>query len=294
VALLLALALARFGQVAYSGLTYSIGDFYSTLPGAYVETFNPTLWNSPDLLDEVGKRPSYRRGPTQLLTTLPLSYLDSYREIALVLLFVYGALILASAYVMWRAFGGPSRNLELLALIVATSVVFYPTLLAYIAREFEVLLLLATVMLFAAARDGRLGAVGTWTAYLSLFKYLPLGLLPLLVARRWWKALVAFALTAAAMLAVTHALFGLHNFSSDGFLGNFIAHLLPGQADTFCMAYQGWHYESNQHEVSLRFALCSARDVVPFPIVPAYLALILATLAALAAGYLRAEAPRGN
>jgi len=131
VALLLALAVARFGQVAYRGLTYSIGDFYSTLPGAYVETFNPTLWNSPDLVDEVGKRPSYRRGPTQLLTTLPLSYLNSYREIALVLLVVYGALILTSAYLMWRAFGGPSRDATLLALVVSSSVLFYPTLLAY-------------------------------------------------------------------------------------------------------------------------------------------------------------------
>ena len=97
VALLLALALARFAQVAYSGLTYNIGDFYSTLPGAYVETFNPVLWSSPDLTDEVGKRPSYRRGPTQLLTTLPLSFLDSYREIALVLLVIYAALIVGTA-----------------------------------------------------------------------------------------------------------------------------------------------------------------------------------------------------
>lgn len=57
VAVLLVLALVRFGQVASTGLTYSVGDFYSTLPGAYVETFNPTLWNSPDLVDEVGRRP---------------------------------------------------------------------------------------------------------------------------------------------------------------------------------------------------------------------------------------------
>ena len=77
VGLLLVLAIFRFGQVAYTGLTHSIGDFYSTLPGAYVETFNPTLWNSPDLVDEVGKRSSYRRGPTQLLTPLPLSDLNS-------------------------------------------------------------------------------------------------------------------------------------------------------------------------------------------------------------------------
>lgn len=289
VGLLLVVAVARFGHVAYTGLTHSIGDFYSTLPGAYVETFNPALWKSPDLVDEVGKRPSYRRGPTQLLTTLPLSYLNSYRQIALVLLVVYGVLIIASAYLMWRAFGGPSRDTTLLALVISSSLLFYPTLLAYIAREFEVVMLFATVLLFAAARDNRQWAVGAWTAYLALFKYLPLGLLPLLVARRWWKALVGFAITAAVLLAAAHAMFGLQNFSSDGFLGNFIAHLLPGQSDTFCSAYQGWYYESNQHEVSIRFALCSLREQVALPIVPIYLALIVATLAGLALGYFRAE-----
>lgn len=289
-ALLLAVAVARFGHVAYTGLTHSIGDFYSTLPGAYVETFNPTLWNSPDLVDEVGKRPSYRRGPTQVLTTLPLSLLDSYREIALVLLAVYAALIVASAYVMWRAFGGPSRDRTSLALVISSSLLFYPTLLAYIAREFEVVMLFATVLLFAAARENRQWAVGALTAYLSLFKYLPLGLLPLLIARRWWKALAGFAIAGAVLLAAAHAMFGLQNFSSDGFLGNFIAHLLPGQSDTFCSAYKGWYYESNQHEVSMRFALCSLREQnASLPIVPIYLALIVATLAGLAAGYFRAE-----
>ena len=289
VGLLLAVAVARFGHVAYTGLTHSIGDFYSTLPGAYVETFNPTLWNSPDLVDEVGKRPSYRRGPTQLLTTVPLSYLNSYHDIALVLLVVYGVVILLSAFLMWRAFSGPSRDTTLLALVVSSSLLFYPTLLAYAAREFEVWLLLATVLLFASARAGRQWRVGAWTAYLALFKYLPLGLLPLLVARRWWKALGGFVITAAVMLAAAHAMFGLQNFSSDGFLGNFIAHLLPGQTDTFCSAYQGWYYESNQHEVSIRFALCSLREQFALPIVPIYLTLIGATLAGLAAGYFRAE-----
>lgn len=289
VAVLLVLALVRFGQVASTGLTYSVGDFYSTLPGAYVETFNPTLWHSPDLVDEVGRRPSYRRGPTQLLTTLPLSLLDSYREIALVLLVVYGALILASAWVMWRAFGGPSRDPVLLALVVSSSLLFYPTLVAYIAREFEVLLLFATVMLFAAARSDRHWLVGAWTAYLSLFKYLPLGLLPLLVARRWWKALAGFAITATLMLAAAHALFGLQNFSSDGFLGAYIVNLLPGNTEAFCTAYKDMHYVSHGHEASVRFALCSLRERLPLPIVPIYLALIAATLVALAIGYFRAE-----
>ncbi len=286
---LLILAIARFGLVASTGLTHSIGDFYSTLPGAYVETFNPTLWNSPDLVDEVGKRPSYRRGPTQVLTTLPLSWLDSYAQIALVLLFVYAGLIVASAYLMWRSFGGPARDRTLLALVLSSSLLFYPTLLAYIAREFEVVMLFATVMLFAAARANRQWGGGAWPAYLALFKYLPLGLLPLLIARRWWKSLAGFAIAAAALLAAAHLMFGLQNFSSDGFLGNFIAQLLPGQSDTFCSAYKGWYYESNQHEVSIRFALCSMREQVALPMVPIYLGLIAATLAGLAAGYFRAE-----
>ncbi len=289
VALLLALALVRFGLVAYSGLTYSIGDFYSTMPGAYVETFNPILWNSPDLVDEVGKRPSYRRGPTQLLTTLPLSYLNSYREIALVLLWVYGALVVASAWLMWRTFSGSGRDLTLLALIVSSSLLFYPTLVAYIAREFEVLLLFATVGLFAAARAKHEWAAGALTAYLSLFKYLPLGLLPLLVARRWWRALGGFAITAGLMLAAAHVMFGLQNFSRDGFLGGYVVNLLPGNVEAFCMAYKDMHYVSHGHEASIRFALCSLRGLAPLPIVPVYIALIVATLAALAAGYFRAE-----
>lgn len=65
-----------------------------------------------------------------------------------------------------------------------------------------------------------------------------------------------------------------------------------GHTDDFCQAYKGWTYESNQHEVSLRFALCSARTRLPFPIVPVYLAVIVATLAALAYGYFRAERRR--
>ena len=104
VIVVLIVAIARFGHVAYQGLTYSIGDFYSTLPGAYVETFNPTLWASPDLTNMVGRVSHYHRGPTQYLTTLPLSLLDSYREIALVLLVVYAVLIPGTAYLMWRTF----------------------------------------------------------------------------------------------------------------------------------------------------------------------------------------------
>lgn len=288
---LLLIALARFGGVAYRGLTYNIGDFYATLPGAYVERLNPTLWASPDLTDVLGKSPAYHRGPTQYLTALPLSFLDSYREISLVLLVLFPILIAGAAVVMWRAFGGAERDPVLLALVLSSSLVFYPTLQAYVAREFEIVIMAATAMLVAAALAGRQTAVGAWTAYLSLYKFLPLALLPLLVARRWWRALGAAAVTAALMLAVAHPLFGLENFTNDGFVQRFASNLFTtGSSDEFCHGEIGFlRYAPNSHDVSVRFGLCALNERIAFPVSFVYMALIAATLAALAYGYFRAE-----
>lgn len=292
VAALLAIAVVRFSAVAYRGLTYSIGDFYATQPGAYVETFNPTLWASADLTDVQGKSSFYHRGPTQYLTTLPLSLLDSYRQIALVLLVVFPILIAGAAVVMWRAFSGARRDPMLLALILTTSLVFYPTLQAYVAREFEIVIMAATAMLFAAALGRRETSIGVWTAYLSLYKFFPLALLPLLVARRWWRALAACTATAAMMLAAAHVMFGLQNFSSDGFVQRFVVHTLTtiGSTDQFCHGpFDLLRYLPQSHDVSVRFALCGINEHVPFPAAAVYLALIVATLLALAYGFFRAE-----
>lgn len=292
VAALLAIALVRFGAVAYRGLNYSVGDFYATLPGAYVETLNPTLWASPDLTDIQGKSSFYHCGPTQYLTALPLSLLDSYRAIALVLLVVYAFLIAGAAFVMWRAFGGPSRDPILLALILSASLVFYPTLQAYVAREFELVIMAATAMLFAAALGRREAAIGAWTAYLSLYKFLPLALLPLLVARRWWRAVAGVAVTVAVMLAAAHALFGLQNFSSDGFVQGFASNILTTIVSTeqFCHGpFDLLRYSAQSHDVSVRFALCGINERVPFPAAATYVALIAATLLVLGFGFVRAE-----
>jgi hypothetical protein len=292
---LLLLAIARFAGVAYRSLTYNIGDFYATLPGAYVERLNPTLWASPDLTDVLGKSPAYHRGPTQYLTALPLSFLDSYREISLVLLVVFPILIAGAAIVMWRAFGGTERDPVLLALVLSASLVFYPTLQAFVAREFEIVIMAATTLLVAAALAGRQTAVGAWTAYLSLYKFLPLALLPLLVARRWWRALGAAAVTAALMLAAAHPLFGLQNFTNDGFVQRFASNLFTtGSSQEFCHGEVGFlRYAPNSHDVSVRFGLCALNERISFPVWFVYMALIAATLAALAYGYFRAERAPG-
>lgn len=288
----LIVSVARFGHVAYQGLTYSVGDFYSTLPGAYVQSLNPTLWASPDLTDMVGRVSHYHRGPTQYLTAYPLSLLDSYREIANVLLVVYGLLIPGVAYLMWRTFAPGSRDYQLLALVISTSLLFFPTLQAYVAREFELVILAGTVLLFSAAGRDRLFAAGAWAAYISLYKYMPLALLPYLVVRRWWRALAGFAAMSVVLLAAAHVLFGIGNFTSDGYAGSFVTAIWNNLQSTqeFCYGqFQFLRYSASTNDVSVGLGLCGVHERVPLPVVAIYLGLIAATLLALGFGFCRLE-----
>ncbi len=289
---LLAVGIARFGLVAYSGLTYNIGDFYSTLPGAYVESLNPTLWASPDLTNGRGRGINYQRGPTQFVTAYPLSFLDSYREIANVLLVVYAVLILGTAYLMWRTFAPGSRDYQLLALVISSSLLFFPTLQAYIAREFELVILAGTVLMISAATQGRLLAAGAWAAYITLYKYLPVALLPYFVTRRWWRALAGFAAASLVLIAVAHVLFGIDNFTSDGYAGSFVTALLNNLQSTqeFCYGkFQFLRYSTATNDVSVGLGLCGVQERVPLPVVAIYLGLIGGTLLALGYGFFRLE-----
>src|SRR5437764_14884143 len=94
--LMLALLLAalRVAGAGHSARTSVGGDFAATLPGAYAETLNPRLWNSDDLQGSWGfHKRFYLYGPTQYLTLYPIVFLNSYAQIATVLLFVYAGVL---------------------------------------------------------------------------------------------------------------------------------------------------------------------------------------------------------
>jgi hypothetical protein len=132
-AALIALAVCRLGGAGYAGLNNNRGDFYATLPGAYAQTLNPSLWNSPDLRSADGyQRDEYLYGPTQYLTILPLVFFDSYDAIARFLLFFYALLICFSAYVMWKAFRPVNtEGLGGAAAVFTSTILFLPLLQAY-------------------------------------------------------------------------------------------------------------------------------------------------------------------
>lgn len=95
--LLVTLVIVRVASVTWSATGRTAGDFYASMPGAYVQTINPDLWNSADLVQAWGyHNDTYFHGPVQYLTLYPIALLDSFAQIAAVLLPLY-ALALAGA-----------------------------------------------------------------------------------------------------------------------------------------------------------------------------------------------------
>lgn len=108
--LLIALVIVRVSSVTWSATTRTRGDFYASMPGAYVETVNPTLWNSPDMVESWGyHNRTYFHGPIQYLTLYPLAYFDSFAAIASVLLPLYLLVLIASSGYCGESRGGWAR-----------------------------------------------------------------------------------------------------------------------------------------------------------------------------------------
>ena len=269
--LVLAFAIVRFAIVISSEFPLATkGDFYMTLPGGYAETLNPTLWNSPDLLiprmevrqyfadaERDGAR-TYLYGPTQFLTLYPMVFLDSYAEIARVILVVYAGLILLACWVISKSFdfvsGGDAVSRRLL--IYGSTLLFYPLLQALIQREFEVVILLALSLIYWSAINDKRFALGSLIAYITWFKFLPAVMFPYLIARRWWKAATAFIVMCLAIVGLSELLFGISLFFNRWYFEATATNQLTELASSvaFCRAWAP--ADSAGTFASIRWGLC--------------------------------------
>ena len=288
---LLVLAVARFAVAFEAGTRFYRGDFYASLPGAYAETVNPALWNSPDLENIQSRSAAYLRGPTQYLTLYPLVYLDTYQAIARVLLVVYALAIVLIAVLMHRLLRDVHGEPVAWAPVVISTLLFFPLLQAWMAREFEVLIVLAFTLALLAVVRQRLALLGGLLAYVTLYKYLPLVAVPYLIARRWWASLAGFVAVGGAMLALAHWLFGL-----EGFVNNHIPGMATGQltslasTNAFCDGLVPLlRYTETGQGVSVRIALCGLSRVVPFSPPVAFIVLALLTAGLSIYGFVRLE-----
>jgi hypothetical protein len=278
---------ARVASVVFAATTNIRGDYYASLPGAYVRDANPVLWDSPDLQGTWGyHRDTYYHGPVQYLTLYPVAFFNSYAEIARVLLPVYGV-VLAAAFLCLRAAAAqlaPARQLTVPML--AATFLFFPLLQAWLQREFEVVILLAlSAALWLVVCDRRVAAAAL-LAYAAWFKYVPLLFAGYLACRGWTRAVASFAVASLVILAATAVVFGLTLFVNNnvpahaaqvfavwtyGFRSEVAGHL---EGTGFC---QGW-FTIETTLANLRHGFCGVSARHPwFPANVAYLLVSVLT-----------------
>lgn len=244
--LLIALVIVRVASVTWSATGRVRGDFYASMPGAYVETFNPVLWESPDMTGAWGyHKHTYFHGPTQYLTLYPIALFDTFAAIAAFLLPVYAVVLGVTFWLMWRIARRLGASNAVFVPLLASTFLFFPLLQAYLQREFEVVvtgLIAAALLLLINHRTAMAAAL---LAYAAWFKYIPLMFAGYVGWRRWWKALGAFVLVSAAVLIASQWLFGLDRFFNNN---------VPGHAaQVFALWGYAFDYEASHHLYGMGF-----------------------------------------
>ncbi|MCC7418323.1 MAG: DUF2029 domain-containing protein [Acidobacteria bacterium] len=285
-----AVGLAYLTKAIYRGLTFTTGDYYYTLSGAYIRDVNPALWASPDLQASIAyNHGTYLYGPTQYLALFPVAFLPSYHAIAMALLAIYPMVLVAAWYgLTLLAAAGERVNIAAGAMTFGAAFAFLPLSQALIQREFEVVALLLIVLACLAFVRGRDAASGALLAAAAWFKYWPIVLLGAFVLHRRFKGIAAFAASSAAILLAAHLAFGLQHFALGrtattvgGIMRPFGAGevLYPviargAQKSDFCRQWIGGRGTA----ADVRWLLCAVEDRAPaFSAVAAFYALVGAT-----------------
>lgn len=291
--LLIALVVVRVASVTWSATGRTRGDYYASMPGAYVETVNPTLWNSPDMAGAWGYHNyTYFHGPIQYLTLYPMAFFDTFASIAAVLLPIYLLVLAITFWLMWRLARHLGAAEALFVPLLASTFLFFPLLQAYLQREFEVVitLVLATALLLLV--KNRRSWVGGLLAYVAWFKYIPLMFAGYLGLRRWWRPLAIFIAVSAIILTASQLLFGLDRFFNNNVPGHaaqvFALWDYAFKHDATNHLYgvgfcNGW-FDNESTLTNLRHGLCTMAAAHPW-VNPSLIYLVIC--AAVAATYLR-------
>jgi hypothetical protein len=291
-AAVIALVSIRIASTIWAAAWNTHGDYYASLPGTYVKTVNPVLWDSPDMRGAMGYHlDTYYHGPTQYLTLYPVAFLDSYAQIAWVLLPLYAAALALAWFCLFRALSILAPGARIALPLFASTFLFFPLLQSLIQREFEVVtFLVMSFALWQLVRNRRASAAACF-AYVAWFKYIPLLFVGYFGLRGWVKAVAVFVVTSIGILALTHVAFGLPEFYNNNVPGHaaqvfrvFDYGFQPNaggelQGVGFC---NGW-FETETTLTNIRHGLCGIAARVP-ALAPNIIYLLLC--AAVAAAYL--------
>lgn len=284
------LALARLAQVAWAAVSNNRGDYYASLPGTYVRDVNPTLWHSPDMQGAMGYLlNTYYHGPTQYLTLYPVAYLDSYEQIAAVLLVAYSVLLAVTFRWLVRALSPLAPGAAIGVPLFAMTFLFFPLLQSFLQREFELVLFAGLTFALMQLQRDRFVVAGAVLGYVAWFKYIPLLFAGYLALRGWFAAVAGFVLASVAVVAATHLAFGWDEFYNNNVpdhaaqVFNVMQYGFSPDADNvlrgsgFC---NGW-FATETTLANIRHGLCAVASTNPW-LAPnlAYLLISVAVAAA--------------
>jgi hypothetical protein len=218
---LLTLVVARIAAAIWAALFNVRGDYYASLPGAYVRTLNPALWNSADMQGAWGYHvDTYFHGPVQYLTLYAMAYFDSYAAIARALLPIYVVALAVAFWCLQRALVPLAPGRSVMIPLAASTFLFFPLLQAFIQREFEVVVFVGLCAALLALMRDRRNVAAAWLGYVAWFKYVPLMFVAYLGLRGWSRAVAVFVVTSAAILVTAHVVFGLDLFVNNNVPGH--------------------------------------------------------------------------
>jgi hypothetical protein len=292
--LLLLVVVLRVGAALWAAISNIKGDYYASMPGAYVRTFNPALWNSPDMEGAWGyHRDTYFHGPSQYLTLYYLARFDTYAQIARVLLPIYGVVLAVAFWVLLKALTSLTTRAIAIPLLASTFL-FFPLLQAFIQREFEVIVFLSLALALWCLFVDRRQLAAALMAYVTWYKYGALAFVGYLGLRRWWGAIGAFVVTSLVVLGVAQAAFGLELFFNNNVPSHAIQvlHVWSNEFRTdaaghlygvgFC---NGW-FDSETTLANVRHGLCTVSASVRW-LPPHLIYLVICSIVAVI--YLRAH-----
>lgn len=153
--------------------------------------------------------------PTSVLFALPIGWL-TYPE-ALHVWTLVSLVLLACAIGMLARGVGARWSACSLAILVAVLLAFPPLWSHLVQRQWTIPILFLLVLCWRLLQGGRSAAAGAVLAAASTIKLFPALLLVLLVARRKWAGVAAWAIASAAIVLTAGLLFGFETYQTFAF-----------------------------------------------------------------------------
>ena len=224
------------------------GDFWSTFPPPFVDSYNPALRSKTIVIDWYG-RTLWGYGPVQHFATVGLTFFRDIRLVGLVWLFINYLILGASLALIFSALQDRIPRAPLTYIILAVWLNFWPLFRALEENVIEVFELFLIILSLNALMKGKEIVSGTAMGIAAMTKFLPVIFLPYFLVKKRFRAFLAMALTLIVIALFTQVSLG---WEKSEMLQRFVKEIKEDRYD-----YTYWRSQTIASAIE---RLCSASD----------------------------------